>query len=108
MSKLRETLNNQGQFMWRINLKTRTSYYKLRPDVSQFKYCERINLKGFDRLPSGLYKAGFGITASGSFLLQEFVDKFQKKVELTLIATGSPKIDDKRGKILISIPVSEL
>ena len=77
-----------------INRRTKKGRYVILPDYSQHKYCEKVLLEGFDRLPSGFYtKDGIGLTGAGNFILQEISDKYGgKKIELTLTASGKPRL----------------
>lgn len=108
MAKTREKLDDDGNVIWRINRQTKNGYYKVKSDSSQYKYCERITLKGFDRLPPGLWAEGYGLTASGSFLLQEIFDKYEKKVALTLVAKGKAQLDGRHSKTKAVIPIQTL
>jgi len=108
MPNLIERLNEEGEVIWRINTKTKNGYYKVNPDSSQYKYCERITLKGFTSLPSGLWKEGYGMTAAGSFLLQEIFEKYGKKIDITLVASGSSKLDARGKKTKVILPIKKL
>ena len=60
-----------------INKKTKKGKYIILPEYSQHKYCEKVLLEGFDRLPSGFYtKDGIGLTGAGNFILQEISGKY--------------------------------
>jgi hypothetical protein len=89
-----------------INRRAKKGKYVILPDYSQHKYCEKVLLEGFDRLPSGFYtKNGIGLTGAGNFILQEISDKYGgKKVELTLTASGNPRLDGRGRKVKATIP----
>ena len=96
MGNVIQKKNEDGKIIWRVNRKTKKGYYRVGDKYSQSKYCKRILLEGFVRLPSGFYtKDGYGLAASGSFLLQELYEKFSKKIDLTIAATGNSRLDGR-------------
>lgn len=103
-----EKLREDGSVIWRINRKTKNGYYRVNPDSSQHKYCERISIKGFDRLPTGLWKEGYGLTASGAYLLQELFDKFNKKISLEIVSVGNSHMDGRGKKTKVSLNGKQL
>lgn len=99
MGNVIQKKNEDGKIIWRVNRKTKKGYYRVGDKYFQSKYFKRILLEGFVRLPSGFYtKDGYGLAASGSFLLQELYEKFSKKIDLTIAATGNSRLDG-RGRI---------
>ncbi len=108
MPNIAEKLSDDGKIIWRINTKTKNGYYKLNSDTSQYKYCERITLKGFTSLPNGLWKEGYGMTSAGTFFLQEVFNKYNKKIDLTLVASGKSKLDARGTKTKVTVPIQRL
>lgn len=99
MGNVIQKKNEDGKIIWRVNRKTKKGYYRVGDKYFQSKYCKRILLEGFVRLPSGFYtKDGYGLAASGSFLLQELYEKFRKKIDLTIAATGNSRLDGRGRK----------
>ena len=96
MGNVIQKKNAEGKIIWRINRKTKKGYYRLGAKYAQSRYCKKISLEGFVRLPSGFYtKDGYGLAASGSFLLEELYKKFEKKIDLTIFTTGTSRLDGR-------------
>jgi len=108
MSKYKEKLDESGNVIWRVHRTTLNGYYKVNAGSSQFKYCEKIILHGFIGRPSGLYDNGFGLTAAGNFILQEIFDKFEKKVDLTLVKQGVASLDGRGRNTKVVLPIAAL
>jgi hypothetical protein len=106
MPNVVEKKNEADEVYFRLNKKTKKGKYTIFPKSSQHKYCERVLLEGFDRLPSGFYtNDGIGLTAAGNFLLQEISNKYGgKKVDLTIVARGQSKLDGRGRKVKATIP----
>lgn len=102
--------NEEGEVFLRINKKTKKGAYTIFPKSSQHKFCERVYLEGFDRLPSGFYtNDGIGLTGAGVYILQELSDKYRgKKVSLTLVAKGAAKLDGRGKVVKATIPHTSL
>jgi hypothetical protein len=97
----REKLADDGSVIWRLNRKTGNGYYKVKSDSNQFKHCKRIVLRGFSALPGGLWREGYGLTAAGTFILQELHDKFGRPVELTLDSKKQSRITQKSNRTAV-------
>ncbi|PKN69064.1 MAG: hypothetical protein CVU54_12195 [Deltaproteobacteria bacterium HGW-Deltaproteobacteria-12] len=109
MANIIEKKNKDDLPFFRLNRKTKKGKYTILPNFSQYKYCEVVYFTGFDRLPSGFYtNDGIGLTGSGIFLFQEISDQYKKKIELTLIADGVPKIDARGKKVRITLLYGDL
>lgn len=109
MGNVIQKKNEDGKIIWRVNRKTKKGYYRVGDKYSQSKYFKRILLEGFVRLPSGFYtKDGYGLAASGSFLLQELYEKFSKKIDLTITATGNSRLDGRGRTTTVRILHSAL
>jgi hypothetical protein len=109
MSDLIIKRNKDGKPFFRLNKKTKRGSYSIFPQYGQFKYCERVTLNGFDRLPTGFYtNDGIGLTGAGYVLLQQTSDKYGKKVDLSIVASGKPKFDARGKKVSVTIPHNDL
>jgi predicted metal-dependent hydrolase len=96
MPRIIRKKNEEDKLVWRINRRTKEGVYKIHNKFSQAKYCTKVTLKGFENLPSGFYtNDGYGLTAAGTYLLQELYDKFDKKVELTVSSNGPTRLDGR-------------
>jgi len=103
-SNYKEKRDDAGNIIWRVHRRTLKGYYKVNPESSQFKYCERIKFLGFNGKPPGVYDNGYGLTAAGKFLLQEVSEKYDKKVDLTLVKYGSAHLDARPKKVKVTLP----
>lgn len=109
MPNIHEKKNADGEVFWRINRNTKKGYYLIFDSSSQHKFCERIDLNGFDSLPPGFYtNDGIGLTAAGSFLFQEIYEKYQKKIQLTLTVGGLAKLDGRGRFTKFTLPYAAL
>jgi len=96
MSPIAERRDEAGNVFYRVNTTTKKGIYYIRPGTRQHGYCESIKTEGFDALPSGFYtKGGYGLTASGGFLLGEIHDHFDKPVDLTILKAGRNRLDGR-------------
>ena len=107
-SRIIEKKTDDGHVIWHINQRTKRGYYKVLPESSSHKICERIELDGFDRLPAGFYAKGYGLTGGGSAMLREVNKKYNKKIALTIVAVGRSRIDARGKKVKVTIRHSEL
>ena len=109
MSDLIIKKNKDGKPFFRLNKRTKRGMYTIFPPFSQFKYCERIALDGFDRLPTGFYtNDGIGLTGAGYVFLQQTFEKYGKKIDLTIVADGKSKFNARGRKVSVSVPHDEL
>lgn len=110
MPGILEKKNEDDELYLRINRKTKKGRYTILPKSSQHKFCEKVLLEGFDRLPSGFYtRDGIGLTAAGIYIFQEISDKYGgKKIELTLVANGRARLDGRGKKVRVTLPHAEL
>ena len=105
MSYIIEKKDEAGNTYLRLNQRTKRGTYRILPNSSQYKYCEKIVLEGFSKLPTGFYtKGGIGLTGAGNFFLGEIYDKYKKKIELKIIPSGTSKMNSRGGKVKITIP----
>jgi len=100
MKNIIEHKDEDDNLVFRINKQRKTGTYNILIEDRQGAYVNNpIKLDGFIKLPSGFYRDGYGLTAGGNLALNEIHNKFNKKIDLTISATGQSKID-ARGKIL--------
>lgn len=107
-TRIIEKKNEDDVLIWRINRNTKKGYYKVLAGSSQFNQCERIDIEGFDRLPSGFYANGYGLTAGGSAILREVFAKYGKKIKAKVMATGRNRIDARGRKVDVTLLHSDL
>ena len=109
MSKIWEKVNEKGKVFCRFDRKKKEGYYLILSGFSQHKYCEKIEFDGFERLPSGFYtNDGYGLTRSGSFLLQELYARYDKKISLKIVARGKSKLDGRGKRTSVTLRHDEL
>ncbi|MEW6331239.1 MAG: Shedu immune nuclease family protein [Pseudomonadota bacterium] len=113
MGNIYEKTNSKNKVFCHINRKTKKGYYLIFEQKnrrnSQYNYCEKIHLIGFEKLPSGFYtNDGLGLTASGFLLLQELFAKCSKKLELTVVSSGKAKLYTRSNPAKVQIPHSAL
>jgi hypothetical protein len=101
-----EIKDENGRLICQINKSTKKGkYYIFKADKQKDLLSGDIYLEGFDRLPSGFYKEGFGLTMGGSWLLRELYTQNNKKITLTITTQKSSTLD-LRGKA-IKLTLSE-
>lgn len=94
------------KLIYQINKKTkRGKYFLVKADKLQPFLEGPISLVGFDRLPKGFYKEGFGLTLAGQLVIQQIFESKKKKIKLTVTSGKQSKID-MRGKA-VSLSLSE-
>src|SRR3990172_2348443 len=109
MPKRIEKRDEAGALIYSINPSARTGTYRVSDDSSQFKYCERVRLRGFDKLPTGFYtRKGFGLSGVGPYLLQAIQEKYQKKIALTLTSKGKNSISTGKAKVNLTLRHTDL
>lgn len=109
MSEIIKKRNPDNEIFVLINKRTKTGEYTILPKSSQFKYCEKVLLRGFERLPSGFWtNDGYGLTGAGGYMLQEVSEKYGKKIALTISDQGTSKIDGRGTLISVTLPHREL
>lgn len=109
MAKDIQKQNDEGTVFFTLNKKTKKGRYSILSTSSQHKYCEAINLAGFDRLPSGFYtNNGIGLTGAGNFLFQELTAKYNKKIDLTVVASGNARLDSRGTTVKVTISHADL
>lgn len=102
-----EIKDDKNQLICQINKSTKKGkYFVFKADKQKDILSGDISIEGFDKLPSGFYKDGFGLTMGGSWLLREIYALQNKKIALT-ITTKKHSTIDLRGKVL-KLVLSEL
>ncbi len=98
MSNLIEVKDEKAKLIFQIDKKSkRGTYYIFKAD-KQWGYLEgNISLHDFDKIPSGFYRNGFGLTLPGFLIIKEIFGRNNKKIKLTLSNSAASKIDS-RGK----------
>ena len=109
MPKRIDKRDEAGDLIYSINPSAKTGTYRVSDDSSQFKYCERVRLRGFDKLPTGFYtRKGFGLSGVGPYLLQAIQEKYQKKIALTLTSKGKNSISTGKAKVNLTLRHTDL
>jgi len=104
-----EKRNAKGKLIFRIDRQSKRGRYLVQRESSQFKYLEKINLVGFDKLPAGFYKDdGYGLTGGGQRLCREISKTYGKKIDLTLGSTGKPRLDTRPKTLRLLLPHADL
>ena len=98
-----EKKRDDGTVIYRIDRLKRTGEYILNGDCSQAKHVAKIHLHGFDRLPTGFYSNGFGLTLAGSWMLSSLGDQFGAKLRLTISASRPSKVQKSKGVVEVTI-----
>ena len=71
-----------NKLVYTVNQKLKTVRYILQTDQRSEKPYKEILFAGFDKLPSGFYTDGFGIT-TGGWLFDKFLkDKFGDSIQI--------------------------
>ena len=105
MQNVIEKKNYDGKIIWRIYRRKKKGYYRIGATSTQFKYCRKVFLEGFERLPSGFYtKDWYGLTHAGRGLFQELYKRFGKQISLTITAGGQSRLDGRGRVTKIRIP----
>lgn len=98
-----ERQRDDGTTIYRIDRVKMSGEYVLNSDSSQAKHVAAIKLHGFDKLPTGLYSKGFGLTHAGAWLVSALGDEFGAKLRLTLSATRPSAVKKMKGAVEITI-----
>jgi len=87
-----EQRREDGSIIYRINRARKTGVYKINKDSWQRDYVKEIQFRGFEQLPSGLYRDGRGFTKPGQRLLRRLHDVFGSRLRLTIAADSASTI----------------
>lgn len=101
MASTIEHKDEEGHLIYKIDKKTKKGkYHPIRADKQKEFLIDPVILDGYDKLPSGFYKDGFGLTRPGDLVLRE-ISKRQgnKKIKLTVVNKPTSKLN-LRGKTI--------
>ena len=109
MTKKLQKRDASGNLIFSIDCEKRRGTYFVTEESSQYKFCEKITIVGFDKLPRGFYtRKGFGLSGVGNYLFQPISDKYARKVSLKLVAEGSNSITVRPRSIALTLVHSDL
>ena len=109
MKNIIEHHTSDNDLVYRINRKTKKGIYNItaadrRGDILN----NPIRLEGFDRLPTGFYKEGYGLTTAGNLVVQEIHRRYKKMIDLTVTASGAARIDARGKTVSLVLPHKQL
>jgi hypothetical protein len=102
-----------GQVVQEVRADRRTiKYFLFVPDEegsrnTQHEFVSAIHFDGFDVLPSGFYKDGYGFTTA-SQVLRELSEKYGKKLELHISASKKSSVTKLKTKTKVVMNFKEL
>lgn len=109
MAHLLTHKDENNNLIYEIDKKAKKGKYYLIKADKQTEFLENpIFIDGFDKLPSGFYKDGFGLTTAGNFIVQEIFNKYNKKIQLTVTSKTVGKIDARGKFVSFILPHSQL
>lgn len=91
-----------------IDKKRKIINYFLAPKAPQSRFIQGFTLVGFDQLPAGFYRSGFGLTSKGYYIVEEIANKFNKKIYLFISNDKTNKVIRLQNKVKITISYQEL
>lgn len=97
-----------GAVVCRINTRTCRGTYYIRQGSGQSKFLETVDLVGFDKLPPGFKRSGYGMTGSGPFLLDQLAKKYGRRLALRIKATGKTCVNRSTSSTRVDIPLADL
>lgn len=96
--------NKDGTLVYRIDPNTKIGEYHLVQDSNNSqKVRTPIKLVGFERMPSGFYKEGYGLTAGGKSIIDEIYRRYEKSIDLTVTASRDSKLDARGKSVKLSL-----
>lgn len=109
MKNIIEHKNESGDLIFRIDKTKKVGEYFIQESDRQAPAINNpIKLVGFNALPSGFYRDGFGLTYGGNFVVQEVHKKYGKMIDLTVVDAGKSHIDARGKSITLTISHKEL
>lgn len=104
-----EHTDDDGKLVYKIDKKKKTIHYfvKKDPKRSSFEFSE-ILFDGFDKLPTGFYSNGFGITSGGYLLRDKLYNKFGEDFTLQISSKSESKILKRGKKHLVILNIDDL
>jgi len=103
-----EKKRDDGSLIYKISKQRKIGRYYLNPDSSQTVFVKEIELKGFDSFPSGLYRGGAGMTASGYTLLSKLHSIFGRGLRVCISATDESGYRKVRGGTKVTLNHEDL
>jgi hypothetical protein len=100
--------NAEGTVIAQINKKTKRGEYILIPGAKQADFISSIELTGFDKMPTGFFTSGRGLTGSGFFIAEKIFNKWKRKFRVVVTASGESKISRQGGGVTLQIKHSDL
>jgi Domain of unknown function (DUF4263) len=100
--------NADGEVVAQINKKTKRGEYFLAADAKQAQFISAIELIGFDKLPSGFFSSGSGLTSSGFFITEKIFNKWKRKIRVVVSASSPSKINRQGRSITLQIKHTDL
>ena len=97
-----------GDIVYKINKDDKIIEYFLLEKAPQRRFIVSIKFEGFDRLPAGFYKSGFGLTSKGYYILDKLYKRFNKQIELIVSSSKKSKIYKLKTKLKIVMNYDEL
>lgn len=97
-----------SSIVYKIDKRNKVIYYFISDKAPQARFIISIKLEGFDRLPSGFYKSGFGLTSKGYYVLDRLYKNFNKRIDLIVSYSGKSKILILKNKLKVIINYAEL
>jgi hypothetical protein len=98
-----EKKRDDGTIIYRIDRVKKLGEYVLNSGCSQAKQITKIRLHGFDKVPSGFYANGFGLTNAGSWLLSSLSKQYGVKLRITISATLPSKVKKSSGVVEVTL-----
>jgi len=108
-SNLVEHTDDNGHLVYRLDKSKKAIEYFVKKDPTRqgFEF-DTIYFEGFDKLPTGFYSNGFGITSGGYLLRDKLYSKFKDKFTLLISNNSSSKIVKKGAKHLVILNYEDL
>lgn len=107
-SNLIEHNDDEGELIYLVDKKNKTIEYFVKQDKNpRSRQLEKIYIDGFDKLPSGFYSNGFGITSGGYLLTNHLFDTL-KDFTLFVSKDSSSKIIKKGKSHLVTLKYDDL
>lgn len=98
-----EKKRDDGSVIYRVDRQKRTGEYVINKDSSQAKHVASIRFHDFDRLPTGLYSKGFGLTNAGSWILRSLGEEFGSKLRVTISASMPSAVKSANSLVKVII-----
>ena len=89
--------NKDGKVVLRVDKKTKKGEYFFVSNAKQNDFINKIELVGFDHIPSGFYTSGKGLTSAGYHLAEMLYTKFEKRLNIIIQNSGDTEIR-RRGR----------